>query len=378
MRLDTANLTSAITANSTIDLDGNRSVGTLNFGNSHQYTIAQGSGGTLFLDAGGSNISTINDSGGTHNISAPVSFDTNTTITVSNAGDALNISGPISGAGGLTVQGSGTVDISGANTYVGGTTVSSGVLVLGSAQALSPASDVLNIAAGAKMQLANSIGGVTAQLPAVNPGTAIAAGGSLDLTNNHLFLNYTAATQVAIDAAVRGYLINGYNGGAWNGTSGASSGGAINSSTAALPANSHFGLGYADGADGVVTGLVSGQIEIKYTLYGDANLDGVVSGDDFSILVGNLGKPDAAWDKGDFNYDGVVSGDDFALLVGNLGRSATGAAVTLPASDLAAIDAFAAANGLMADVPEPTSAGLLLAAGVGMLARRGRRNALRA
>jgi hypothetical protein len=50
----------------------------------------------------------------------------------------------------------------------------------------------------------------------------------------------------------------------------------------------------------------------------------------------------------------------------------------LPASDLAAIDAFAAANGLMADVPEPTSAGLLLAAGVGMLARRGRRNGVRA
>jgi autotransporter-associated beta strand protein len=371
--LDTANLTSAITGNSIITLDGNRSLATLNFDNAHQYTIAQGSGGgTLTLDAGGSNISTINDSGGTHTISAPVNFNTSTTITVNNAGDAVNISGGISGIGGLTVQGSGTVDISGSNTYIGGTTVSSGVLVLGSAQALPASNSVITIAAGAKVQLANSIGGVSSELP------TIAAGGSLDLTNNHLFVSYTTATQAAVNASVRGYLINGYNDGTWTGTSGAGTGGGINSSTAALPANSRFGLGYADGADGVVAGLSSGQIEIKYTLYGDANLDGIVSGDDFTILVGNLGKSEAAWDKGDFNYDGVVSGDDFTLLVGNLGKAANGADVVLPASDLAAIDAFAAANGLMADVPEPTSAGLLLAAGVGMLARRGRRNGVRA
>ncbi len=377
--LDTANLTSAITGNSIITLDGNRSLATLNFNNSHQYTIAQGSGGgTLTLDAGGSNISSINDSGGTHNISAPVDINTNTTITVNNSGDAVNISGAISGLGSLTVQGNGTVDLSGANTYVGGTVVSSGVLVIGASQAISPASSVLNIAAGAKMQLASGIGGVTVQLPAATPATAIAAGGALDVTNNHLFINYTSATQAAINSAVRGYLINGYNGGTWTGTSGiGGAGGAINSSTAALPANKHYGLGYADGADGVVTGLSSGQIEIKYTLYGDANLDGIVSGDDFTILVGNLGKTVTGWDKGDFNYDGLVTGDDFTLLVGNLGKQDNGASVTLPAADYAAINAFAAANGFTISVPEPASAGLLLAAGIGMLTRRGRRSAAR-
>ncbi|MGD0464123.1 MAG: PEP-CTERM sorting domain-containing protein, partial [Tepidisphaeraceae bacterium] len=63
----------------------------------------------------------------------------------------------------------------------------------------------------------------------------------------------------------------------------------------------------------------------------------------------------------------------FTALVTNLGKSASGADVVLPAADWAAVDAFAAANGLMADVPEPASAGLLLVAGVGMLARRSRR-----
>jgi PEP-CTERM motif len=89
--------------------------------------------------------------------------------------------------------------------------------------------------------------------------------------------------------------------------------------------------------------------------------------------VGNLGKSDAAWDKGDFNYDGVVSGDDFSLLVGNLGKAANGADIAIPAGDLAAIDAFAAANGLLADVPEPASMGILALSGIAILSRRTRR-----
>ena len=79
-----------------------------------------------------------------------------------------------------------------------------------------------------------------------------------------------------------------------------------------------------------------------------------------------------AWDEGDFNYDGVVNGSDFGALAANFGQQASGAAVELPASDWVALDSFAAANGLLADVPEPASAGLLLMAGLGFMARRRR------
>jgi autotransporter-associated beta strand protein len=278
-------------------------------------------------------------------------------VTVDNSSGNYTISGTgsIAGAGSLTKMGTSTLTLSTVNTYSGGTNVSAGSLVIGAAGAL-PANSSVSITGGT-LQLGTGTGAETLS------SLSIAGTGTFDVGNNHFILSYAAGTQAAADAAIRAYLVSGYAGGSWTGAG-------IDSSTAT--ATPGFAVGYADGADGVVAGLSSGQIEVKYTRYGDANLDGVVSGDDFAILVGNLGKSAAAWDKGDFNYDGVVSGNDFALLVSNLGKAANGADITLPASDLAAIDAFAAANGLMADVPEPTTFGLLGLAAAGILARRRR------
>ncbi len=205
---------------------------------------------------------------------------------------------------------------------------------------------------------------------ATEGGLTIATNSTLDIANNHAIIGYTgsAATE---DATIRGYLISGRNGGAWNGTTGIISTGSSGTGVAA-----GYSVGYADGADHVVTGLSSGQIEVKYTLLGDANLDGLVTGDDFTILVGNLGKSISGWDKGDFLYTGLVTGDDFTALVGNLGKSATGADVAIPAADIAAIDAFAAANNLaLPSVPEPATMSLLAIGTIGVLARRRRRNA---
>ncbi len=273
-----------------------------------------------------------------------ITFDRSDNITVANL---------IHGIGSLTQAGAGTVTLSTSNNYFGATDVNAGKLIIGAVNGI--ADSPVSISSGAILQLAANTGEEDIT------GLTI-TGGKFDLTNNHLFISYSGTDPIS---TIAGYLASGYAGGTWTGPG-------IDSSTAALPANSLFALGYADGADGIVTGLSSGQIEVKYTRYGDANLDGVVSGDDFAILVGHLGKLVSGWDEGDFNYDGVVSGDDFALLVGNLGRAANGADITIPASDLAAIDAFAAANGLMADVPEPTTMGLLGLAAAGILARRRR------
>ncbi|HEY1922453.1 MAG TPA: dockerin type I domain-containing protein, partial [Tepidisphaeraceae bacterium] len=187
-----------------------------------------------------------------------------------------------------------------------------------------------------------------------------AHGSHLDLNNGALFINYGAGTDPI--ASIAAYIKSGYANGAWTGP------GIMSTTDQTAMA---YGIGYADGADGVVAGLSSGQIEIRYTLYGDANLDGVVSGVDFTILAGNLNKVVSGWDKGDFNYDGVVSGQDFTALIGNLGKAANGGSVELPAADYAAIDAFAVANGLMADVPEPASC--IVIPGLAVLLARRRR-----
>jgi hypothetical protein len=140
---------------------------------------------------------------------------------------------------------------------------------------------------------------------------------TLDVTNDSLYIDFGSAADPI--STIVGYLTSGYNAGAWTGTG-------IDSSSAA--ANSAYALGYSDGKDGVVTGLVPGQIEIAYTLYGDANLDGDVNGVDFTILASHLNQSVTdGWDEGDFNYDGSVNGADFALLAENFNESAIDAAV---------------------------------------------------
>ena len=61
---------------------------------------------------------------------------------------------------------------------------------------------------------------------------------------------------------------------------------------------------------------------IKYTLLGDADLNGIVNGIDFGILSANFNKGVTAWDQGDFNYDGIVNGIDFGELSANFNRGA--------------------------------------------------------
>jgi fibronectin-binding autotransporter adhesin len=190
---------------------------------------------------------------------------------------------------------------------------------------------------------------------------SIAGSGQLDLANNHMFIAYGGGPDPI--ASVAAWLKSGYAGGAWNGNG-------IESTVAAVTPG--YALGYADGADGVVVGLPSGKIEVKYTLYGDANLDGIVNGTDFAILAAHFGQSVNGWDEGDFDFNGIVNGTDFAKLAANFGKSASGAAVVLPASEWAALDSFAAGHGLLADVPEPASLVGMVGGGLLVLRRRAR------
>ncbi len=124
-------------ATSTATLDGNETIGHLAFNNSSvSYTIAQGTGaGTLTIDnsaTGATGGPTIEVDAGSHTISAPVGLANGVTVTTSAdpspSSPALTISGGISGSGGLVKAGPGTLQLSSADSYGGGTTVSAGTL----------------------------------------------------------------------------------------------------------------------------------------------------------------------------------------------------------------------------------------------------------
>ena len=294
-------------------------------------------------------------------------------VTINSSGNyTISGSGHIAGTASLTKSGNGTLTLATSNTYTGGTIVTAGRLIIeptgSSSTAL--AEGPLSISGSGVVQLVDNVtlGSQTPGNPASNvtlTSLSITGTGVLDINNNHILITYGSSDPIA---TIAGYIQSGYNGGHWNGPG-------IISSAAQSPTNGLlYGVGYADGADGIVAGLSSGQIEVMYTLLGDANLDGLVNASDFTILAANFNQPVTSWDQGDFNYDGLVNGTDFVDLAANFNQSASGADVS--GGDVEALDAFAAANGLSwptSSVPEPASAVMMVMVGLGILRRRRRR-----
>ncbi|MCW1923903.1 tandem-95 repeat protein [Luteolibacter arcticus] len=104
-----------LTADTTVSLNGARTIGHLTFGDttpSHNWIVNTGSGGPLTLDVASGR---------------PLIKVLNQTATLSAA---------MAGNDGLTKAGPGTLVLSSANTYTGGTTISEGILAIGNVGAL--------------------------------------------------------------------------------------------------------------------------------------------------------------------------------------------------------------------------------------------------
>jgi hypothetical protein len=63
--------------------------------------------------------------------------------------------------------------------------------------------------------------------------------------------------------------------------------------------------------------VAGGDTLVMYTYAGDANLDGIISGDDYFQIDSAVSQGASGWFNGDFNYDGVVNGDDYFLIDSN-------------------------------------------------------------
>jgi hypothetical protein len=130
------------------------------------------------------------------------------------------------------------------------------------------------------------------------------------------------------------------------------------------------------------------DVLVKFTYYGDSDLNGVVNFDDYSRIDAGFNGSGSTWFQGDFDYNGSVNFDDYSLIdsafntqSGSLSRAMSYLdgdnrstdGMNTPALQLV-VDHFAQfgqsyANGFLNSVPEPTSA---MALG-GLIALAGRR-----
>ena len=55
-------------------------------------------------------------------------------------------------------------------------------------------------------------------------------------------------------------------------------------------------------------------ILVRYTYNGDANLNGLIDGTDYSFVDNGYNFGLGGWRNGDFNYDGIVNGTDFTIV----------------------------------------------------------------
>jgi len=286
---------------------------------------------------------------GTFATSATNGFGINGTLTVSGPG-IVNLNGPSannSAGASLNVTG-GTVNVSAASTTPATLSIGASGTVNLNAGSSVPATSTVTV--DGQLNFGSLIGGVTVA------SLTIGGSGVVNIDNNHMVVaDPGGVPDDATFSSIIGWVKNS----------------AI-TSTAGTPG---YAVGLVDGNDGVSGSPVSANtIEAAYTLYGDANLDDKVDATDFGIFAPNFGlSTTLGWEAGDFNYDGKVDATDFGLFAPNFGLTDSGVDLSLPAADYAALNAFAAANGLsLTSVPEPASTAMVVMAGLGILRRRRR------
>ena len=173
--------------------------------------------------------------------------------------------------------------------------------------------DPLTIADGTLLSL-NPGGGITLKLAGgLSFGPLLT--GKLDLNDNDLVIQSTAGSKAGVLTQVTNWIKSGLD-----------TGRGILSTSAGSEASSATALGVMINDNGIgaplyptfsgLSGLDANTILVKYTWYGDSNLDGSVGRTDYMMLnVGTAaGGTRTGWRWGDFDYNQNIDGLDYDLI----------------------------------------------------------------
>jgi autotransporter-associated beta strand protein len=275
--------------------------------------------------------------GGVYAWATPVSIAVASGTQAQTAAGYSNLS--FTTASSVTKTGGGTLVLDQVNSMTGTVTIQGGAVQISGTAAAYSAS--FTPAAGGTLTLAP-------YLQTTVDGLDPLAGGLTDVGNGMITVSRGGLSVANMVSAIQ----VGYNGGAWNGTSGIGS-------TAVAAANVAAGatvraVGWLENADGSVT--------FAFAAPGDVNLDGQIDVLDAATIAGGGRFNDTAtWALGDFNYDGIYDDLDNALFV----------ATNL--FDAGPYNAPPGAVGGIAAVPEPSAAAIVIGAMFAVaVARRGR------
>ena len=260
----------------------------------------------------------------------------------------------------MHVQAGGIVNAAGGITGAGATTVAAGGSLTAKSvrQAYFTDNGSVTIPQTSPHNSASSLS-VIGQLTLA--GTTNAWTGLFDLGNSDLDVQSGNLATVTNQVA-QAYHLTG--GGKWNG-------GALTATAAEYDSTHLTALGViqnnqggspvysaANPFDGTAPG--PGDILVRYTWFGDANLDGKVDGSDYSLIDAGYASHGTltGWYNGDFNYDGNVDGSDYTLIDNDFNNQTVNLST-------------AAATAQPAAVPEPSA--IVVTAIFGAACRRRRR-----
>ena len=292
----------------------------------------------------------------------------------------------------VTKTGPNAWTLSGNSTYTGPTTVNGGTLVVTGSIAKSPLvvnnTGAFHAAVTQTVKSATVNAGGIVRVPTGGPKKVLTVGdgtsttnaltingGKVDVQTNAVIVDYATGGEGTVIKSVRNQIIAGYNGGDWQGNGITSTAAAADSGTKAIGyAEASEVLGPSGGTFFDNPSVDATSVIARYTIYGDATLDGSVDFQDLVKLAQNYGSDFVAnptteswWYHGDFTYDGKVDFNDLVKLAQNYGSVLPSEPV--PGAPISFGSDVAAAFSL---VPEPGAIGLLAIGALGLLRRKRR------